>query len=161
MTVGLIIRIVYFTAFSYLVAGLSTTDIVRLTAGQKRSVLTHDCYCENCGCMIPLSNQLPIISHLMNRGHCRNCDAKIPILQFILECALFAGMLLIGILFRFKSTAFLLSILYYELFKIGVLLYKSVRRERFMKQLTLSLLINLVMFSCGFLLFLMMELLIP
>ncbi len=161
MTVGTIIRIVYFAAFSYLAAGLSTTDIVRLTAGQKRPVLTHDCYCENCGCMIPLSNQLPVISHLMNRGRCRNCDAKIPVLQFVQECGLFAGMLLIGVLFRFQPAAFLLSILYYELFKTGVLLYKGVRTEHFGKQLTNSLLMNLLIFGCGFLLYCLLWLLLP
>lgn len=157
MTVGIIIRVLYYIGVSYLVAGLSTTDIIRLTAGQRRSVLTHDCYCENCGCNIPISNQLPIISHLANKGRCKNCNAKIPILQFVQECFLFLGMLLIGVLLRFQSEAFLFSVLYYEMFKIGVLIYKGIRNDQFVKQLMQSLLINAMLFSSGFLLLYLLQ----
>lgn len=150
MLIGSVFRTVYYCAFSYLVAGLSTTDVLRLTKDQRRSVITYDSYCENCGYDIPLSNQFPIVSHLLNKGRCKNCNAQIPIVQFILECVLFASLLFIGILFEFQEAAFVFGFWLYELLKMVVILYKGRRKQGFIVQLSHSLLMNLVMFGLGY-----------
>lgn len=158
MPIGCIFRTVYFCAFSYLIAGLSTTDVLRLTKDQRRSVLTHDSYCDNCGYNIPLSNQLPIVSHLINKGRCKNCNAPIPIIQFTMECVLFASLLLIGILTGFQESAFVIGLLFYELLKIVVILYRGRRKQGFLVQLSHSLLMNLVMFGFGYVFFFVISL---
>ena len=160
MPIRLIIQVVYFVAFSYLISGLSTTDILRLTSNQNLPIFTHDSYCSNCGYTIPLVNQLPIISHLLNKGRCRNCNAKIPVIQLIMECVLFVAFLLIGILTRFQKSAFVCGFLFYEILKLIVIICKGKRDHGFYLQLSISIVLNIIFFGFGYLFFCILPLLL-
>lgn len=160
MPLRLIIQAVYLCAFSYLIAGLSTTDVLRLTSNQSLPIFTHDSYCSNCGYIIPLVNQLPIISHLLNKGRCRNCNARIPVIQLIMECVLFVALLLIGILTRFQKSAFVCGFLFYEIFKFIVIMCKGKRNQGFYLQLFISIVLNVIFFGFGYLFFCILPLLL-
>ena len=50
----------------YHIAGLATTNILRLTKGNHLSVLSSQCVCDHCGAKIPPHLQLPILSFIVN-----------------------------------------------------------------------------------------------
>ena len=52
---------------------------------KNESIIFPGSRCENCMSPIPLYNNIPVISFLIQKGKCRNCGAKIKNLYFILE----------------------------------------------------------------------------
>lgn len=150
MTTKYITLLIYHCFFSYLISGLSTTGIMRLTVNQNKTILTSDSYCENCGYIIPLLNQFPIFSYLFNKGRCKNCGASIPVIQFILECTVFVSQLIIGFIFEFEKKSFVFCFIFYELLKVVIVIIRGRRKHDFILQLIFSFFYDLVIFGMGY-----------
>ncbi|MBQ8741373.1 MAG: prepilin peptidase, partial [Clostridia bacterium] len=80
----------------YNIGGLATTNILRLTKGNKLTIHSSKCVCDNCDAKIPPFLQLPIISYIMCKGKCRNCGCRIPIYPLFLEIVIFLGMSIVS-----------------------------------------------------------------
>lgn len=118
----------------YNVAGLSTTNILRLTCGNTLSVNSSRCVCSNCNSKIPPLLQLPIISFAICKGRCRICGSKIPIFPLILEILIFIGMSVLTLLFGFTPLSVIISFMFYEMMRIIVVIIKGKRMNKFMQQ---------------------------
>lgn len=124
----------------FFVAGLSTTNILRLLKGSDLHVYSSKCSCPNCGVKIGVFNQTPIISYILNKGKCRHCKSPIPRDALYLEIAVFFGMTSIAALCSFSPLGVLLSFLYYELIKIILIIKRGKREHAFLTQYILSVL---------------------
>lgn len=131
----------------YILGAYATTDILRLIKGSSVSVNAPDCYCPICNHKILLRDQLPIISYLLNHGACRNCKSKIPFSELFLEIFLFLTLSLTSVLLHFNVTAYFACILIYECTKLFFLLRFGKRETAFLKNLTVSLFNNLLLFG--------------
>ena len=147
MNIFNIIIIVDYTLVFIVICGLSTTDVQRLLKGSTTNIVSKNCCCDSCGYVIPLKDQIPVVSYLLSKGRCRNCGAPIPKGQTCQEAFLFVSFMLIGILTGFKTVSVIIDFVYYELYKLIVIIVKNRRRDDFSRQLLLSLLLNLVIFS--------------
>jgi len=54
---------------------------------KRRSVWRPPSFCANCRARIAIHDNVPIISWLLLRGHCRNCSTSIPPHLFMFELA--------------------------------------------------------------------------
>ena len=129
-----IIVIVAFILIYYNVSGLATTNIIRLTKGNTLTILSSKCNCENCGAKISPVFQLPIISFVICKGRCRNCNSKLPIYALVLEISVLIGMVTISFMLTFSTMGVSLSFLYYEAIRIIVVIIKGRRQSNFLKQ---------------------------
>lgn len=124
----------------FMVSGLATTNILRLTRGYTLHVYSSKCSCPNCGMKIGPLNQMPMISYVANRGRCRKCKSPIPKDALFLEIAVFVGMNAIIMLTGYSYLGVALSFLYYEAVRV-VCLVRFGRRERnFASQYVLAVL---------------------
>jgi len=80
--------------FSFILGNLigSFLNVVIFRFPNNQSIVTPRSYCNNCKKHIPLYLNIPIISYIMLRGKCQNCDSSISLQYIIVE-------LLTGILF--------------------------------------------------------------
>ncbi len=139
---------VVFICISYFAIGwISTTDILRLCRGAETPVLQFQCYCDSCGAVIPMVEQIPYYSYLRRGGRCRYCGAKIPLSTLLLEFVVFLPMIVLSALVSFRPVGVLLSFLYYELLKLGFLIVKGRRESRFFSQFLQSIGMNLFCFA--------------
>lgn len=138
--------IIYYIFIFYMIAGISTTDILRLLSGSKHKILTLDCFCDNCGYRIPLKNQFPIFSYIANKGKCKNCNCDISELQFFQEVFLFISFMLINIITNFSLVSIILNLGLYEVYKIIIIVLKGKRIDDFVKHFFISLIFNMVLF---------------
>lgn len=129
-----IICILAFFFIYWVIGGLATTNILRLTAGNTIPVLASKCVCDNCGAVISPFFQLPIISFILCKGKCRHCKTKLPIYALMLEIAVCVGMFAISCGFSFSILGVSLSFLYYECVRLVVLIRKGRRKDRFYTQ---------------------------
>ncbi len=113
----------------YNVSGLATTNILRLTAGNSKPVLSSVCTCDHCGAPIDPLRQQPVLSYLICKGRCRNCKCKIPVDALMLEILIWSGMFVLTAVFSWSVTGVTMSFAFYELIRIGVII-KMGRRER-------------------------------
>lgn len=120
------------------ISGLSTTNILRLTAGNTRPILSSTCCCDVCKTKIPPFYQLPIISYLLCRGKCKYCHTDIPRYGLLLEIAVVLGMFVISFVFSFAFLGVVLSFLYYELARIVIIAVKGKREYGFKKQYVIA-----------------------
>lgn len=125
----------------YHIGGLATTNILRLTAGNRLPVLSSTCVCDSCGSPIKVLDQFPVFSYLFCKGKCRNCGVKIPLFPLMLELAVMLGMMAITALFHMSYLGVILSFAYYEAVRLVVLALKGRREEQFTKQYIISVLI--------------------
>lgn len=130
----------------YILGGYSTTDILRLLSGSTLSINYPYCCCPVCNAKIKLTAQLPVFAYLKNKGQCYNCKSKIPISELLMELLVCIPMCLIATIFHFSWCSYWLCVLYYELFKCGLLIYKGKRETDFFKNLIFSLANNLILF---------------
>ena len=129
----LIIITAFFLAY-FMVSGLATTNILRLTSGNTLPVLSSKCVCDNCGKKITPFFQLPIISFILCRGKCRSCKAKIPVYPLILECVICFGMFITALIFKFSYVGVFVSFVFYEAVRIFMVIKKGKRDSDFPKQ---------------------------
>ena len=131
---NIIIFYIAFFLICFHISGLATTNILRLTRGCTLPVLASKCYCDNCGAVIPLLLQLPIISYVVCKGRCRKCGVKIPKFALALELAVLVGMFVIQLLLDFTVLSITFSFVYYEIIRIIVVIKEGRRKEKFEKQ---------------------------
>ncbi len=136
---------IYFTF--YVLAAYSTTDILRLLKGCHTPVQASACYCPVCHQKIAFKDQLPIISYFKNNGSCRNCKSPIPFTDIFLEIYLFLSLSTLVHLFHFSWLSYAFCILCYESTKCFFLLIFKKRELNFLRNLMVSMLINLLLFS--------------
>ena len=122
----------------YHICGLATTNILRLTAGNTKYILSSSCTCDNCDYKIPPLLQLPILSYFLCRGRCKNCGAKIPLFPLFLEGILLIGMCSLSCIFQFTSLGITISFLYYEGVRFITIAQKGKRKANFKKQLFIA-----------------------
>lgn len=129
-----------------MISGISTTDILRLLNGSKHKILTLDCFCDNCGYRIPLKNQFPIFSYILNKGKCKNCNSDISKLQFLQEVFLFVSFMIINISTNFSLMSILINFGLYETYKFIIIFLKGKRLDNFIKHFIISFIFNIVLF---------------
>ncbi len=144
----------------YIIGAFSTTDILRLSKGNTISVSAPDCHCPVCGNKIPLYDQIPILSYFINHQKCRFCGSKIPPSELILELFVFFLLSFTSVISDFSYSGFFLCLLFYQLTKIISLLIMKPRKNSFLKNLFLSLLHNILLFSLLFFLFFLEHLIV-
>lgn len=130
-------RIIITVAFFFIyfhIGGLATTNILRLTKGNKLPVLSSTCVCNNCGERIKPLYQLPIVSFLLCKGKCRNCRMKIPVGALALEVVVLTGMFAVSVLFSFSYIGVTFSFVYYEAVRVLVIMKNGKRESDFVKQ---------------------------
>lgn len=135
-----IILIAAFFLIFFNTSGLATTNILRLTSGNKLPVLSSKCSCDNCGAPITPLLQLPIISYVACRGRCRNCRMKLPLDALFLEIAILTGMFVISATLSFSWVGITLSFIYYEIIRVVLVLKKGRRKDNFARQYVIAVL---------------------
>lgn len=136
-------KFVFFIAFFLIcfhISGLATTNILRLTRGNTRTVLDSKCTCDHCGHSIPPILQLPIVSYIACKGKCKNCKTQIPAFPLVLELFVLCGMFLLLCIFGFSLLGVTLSFAYYELVRVAVILKEGKREAAFVKQYIVAVL---------------------
>ena len=128
-----ILIVALFTIYFH-IGGLATTNILRLTKGNKADVNYPHCTCDNCGYNIPPFLQFPVISYVITKGKCKNCGIQIPKYPLVLEIAVMLGMFLITVVSRFTVLGVLLSFAYYEGVRVFVVKKLGKREEEYEKQ---------------------------
>lgn len=137
----------FFILFAFYVLGAyATTDIPRLLRGSTTAIHAVHCYCPVCGYQIRLTDQIPIISYLKNKGRCLGCHTQIPFSDIFLEIYIFAGCTVITILSSFTLPGILFCILFFEGTKLFYLVRKGPREKEFIPNLLRSLWNNLIYF---------------
>ena len=152
----LITKIALFLSFIVLGA-YSTTDIIRLSSFGTSSINDGDCFCPVCLHKLRLRDQIPTLSYILNNGKCHFCGSSIPKSDFFLEIIIYLGCILISLLTGFSTLSFILTIIYYESVKLIYVIKFRKRKDRFLTNLCLSILINLIMFTLIFFIFMMIN----
>jgi len=91
-------KLTVFAIFAYAGASVgSFLNVVAASAPRGEPIALRSSACPKCGTRIRRIDNLPIISYMRLRGHCRDCDAVIPIRYFVVELlglAIFASLFL-------------------------------------------------------------------
>lgn len=142
-------HLIHFALFFtfYIIGAYSTTDILRLLKGCSVSMNAPDCYCPVCNKKLTFRDQIPIFSYLKHHGACSYCGSHIPFSNFGLELFLFVSFSLISYSFNFNWIAYFLCVILYQMTKISFLLIFGKRTVDFLKNILLSLINNLILFS--------------
>lgn len=143
----------------YHVSGLATTNILRLTKGNQRPVLSSKCTCDQCDTPIPPLLQLPILSFLLCRGRCKKCGAKIPLYPLLLELVVLVGMLLFSFVFGLSPLGITASFVYYELIRITAISRLGKRENDFGKNYRIAVLAMLPFYGVSLFISLLYSLL--
>ena len=128
-----ILIVALFTIYFH-IGGLATTNILRLTKGNKADVNYPHCLCDNCGYKIPPFLQFPVISYVITKGNCKNCGIQIPKFPLLLEITVMLGMFLITVISGFSVYGVLLSFSYYEGIRVLVVKKLGKREDEYEKQ---------------------------
>jgi leader peptidase (prepilin peptidase)/N-methyltransferase len=93
-------KMAVFAIFAYAGACVgSFLNVVAASAPRGESIALRSSACPKCNTPIRRIDNLPIISYLLLRGRCRNCDVAIPIRYFVVEMA---GLAIFASLFLFE-----------------------------------------------------------
>lgn len=133
-----IIIIIAIYLMYFFIGGLATTNILRLTAGNKLSILDSKCVCESCGSKISVFMQTPIISYILCKGNCKKCGCPIPLYPLFLEITVFVGMCSITTFCGFTYLSVVLGFLFYESVRIFTVIVKKRRESDFARQYIIS-----------------------
>jgi leader peptidase (prepilin peptidase)/N-methyltransferase len=83
------------TLFGLAFGSFLNVCIYRLSSEQKESIVTPGSRCRQCGRPIRWYDNIPVLSYVFLRGHCRSCGARISFVYPLVE-ALTAGILLVA-----------------------------------------------------------------
>ncbi len=143
---------------SYCIIGAyATTDITRLLKGSTKSVVASGCYCGFCDHKLIPSDQIPLLSYIFRKRKCPYCNTDIPVSEFIFEATFLVLPVTVCYFINFSFTAFLINLALYEIIKFIMIVIKGHRESEFSSNLIKSLLINCVVFSGQFVIFLMLR----
>lgn len=129
-----ILLIIAICVVYYIIGGLATTNMLRLTSGNTLPVRSSKCVCANCGYKITPFLQLPIISYIICKGKCKNCGVKIPVYPLILELIIFFGMSTISLIFNFSMFGVAFSFIFYEIVRVAIIKIKGKRKKNFARE---------------------------
>ncbi len=133
---------------AYLCIGwISTTDILRLCRGAEAPILYIRCCCDSCGAVIPIKEQIPIVTYLLAGGRCQYCDARIPPIPLLLELLAFIPPAIITAVFSFRAIGVFFAFVYYELLKLCCLKARGRREREFVKNYMISFGMNVLCFG--------------
>lgn len=141
----------------YILGAYATTDILRLLKGSSTPVNASKCYCPICHNKISLKDQLPIFSYIKNHGKCFHCQNPIPISDLFLEVFIFLTFSVLCTLLHFSPLSFFLCVIIYELTKLIFLIFHGIRKNKFLKNLFISIINNIFLFSLISILFLLIH----
>ena len=141
----------------YILGAYSTTDILRLLKGSSIPVNAPECYCPICHHKIALKDQLPIFAYIKNHGKCSHCQSLIPISDLLLEVFLFFTSSILCTFLNFSLISFVLCILIYEVTKLIFFICYGIREHEFFRNLCISTLNNIFLFSLISILFLLIH----
>ena len=130
----------------FVVGAYATTDIKRLAQGSTTSINDPSCYCDSCNAKLSLVDQIPLISYILFKGHCRHCNAKIPFSEFLFEFAIGITLSIIAFCFSFSMIGYFAVVLCYEGIKLFYLLINGIRKNGFSKEIKCSSANNIVIF---------------
>ena len=142
----IILMVSFFLAY-FMMGGLATTNILRLTSGNQLPVRSSRCVCDHCGVAITPFYQLPIISYVICHGRCRNCKINLPVGALLLEIFVLLGMFGISAVLSFSFWGVTLSFLYYEIVRNIMIIKKGRRENAFVKQYIISVLSMIPFYS--------------
>ena len=77
---------------------------------------------------------MPIISYILCKGKCRNCNSKIPTDGLLLEIVILLGMFLLSAVMSFSILGVAISFIFYEVIRVVVIAIKGKRSIKFAKQ---------------------------
>lgn len=69
----------------------SFLDLVAWRVPRGESIVTPRSRCPACGRTLRIGDLVPVVSFLMLRGRCRDCDARIPLRELVVELAVAAS----------------------------------------------------------------------
>lgn len=149
-----IVVIVCYVLVCIMLSGESTTDTFRLIKGADQGILERDCCCSSCGRVIPIYEQIPVLSYLICKGRCRKCRARIPVSHVVQEALLLVLYIGCGIITGFTWISALIDLAVYEIYKIIVIIIFGKRKKNFALSYLISLLMNLLLYG-GLIMFLL------
>jgi leader peptidase (prepilin peptidase)/N-methyltransferase len=97
------------------VGGMVTGSFVGLVAfrlPRGASVVGPRSVCDSCGTQIAAYDNVPVLSWLLLRGHCRNCDARIPARYPLVELAVGVAFAATAIVFRHDPAQLVLGLVF-------------------------------------------------
>lgn len=97
------------------VGGIMTGSFVGLVAHRVPrggSVVGGRSVCDSCGVQIAAYDNMPVVSWLVLRGHCRSCGAKIPMRYLLVELALGAAFAATAVVFHDDPSALALGLVF-------------------------------------------------
>lgn len=117
--------VMYFVLFvlGTVVGSFLNVCIYRLP-DEEKSVVKPSSYCPSCRRPIAWHDNIPLMSYLMLRGHCRMCHARIPFGYFLIE--LITGLLFVaaGYLFGFSVQTFFILYVFLSLLVASIIDFK-------------------------------------
>ena len=84
-----ILYLIIFFIFGTLMGSFLT--VIGLRLPKKENFTTTHSHCDSCGHILTLTEMIPIISYILQKGRCRHCGKKVDILSTYVE--LFTGAL--------------------------------------------------------------------
>jgi leader peptidase (prepilin peptidase)/N-methyltransferase len=97
------------------VGGMVTGSFVGLVAfrlPRGDSVVGPRSVCDSCGAQIAAYDNVPVLSWLLLRGHCRNCDARIPVRYPLVELAVGVAFAATAIVLRHDPAQLVLGLVF-------------------------------------------------
>jgi leader peptidase (prepilin peptidase)/N-methyltransferase len=97
------------------VGGMVTGSFVGLVAfrlPRGASVVGPRSVCDSCGAQIAAYDNVPVLSWLLLRGHCRNCDARIPARYPLVELAVGVAFAATAIVLRHDPAQLVLGLVF-------------------------------------------------
>jgi leader peptidase (prepilin peptidase) / N-methyltransferase len=97
------------------VGGMVTGSFVGLVAfrlPRGASVVGPRSVCDSCGAQIAAYDNVPVVSWLLLRGHCRNCEARIPVRYPLVELAVGIAFAATAIVLRHDPAQLVLGLVF-------------------------------------------------
>jgi len=76
---------IYFVIFIFGTVMGSFLDVVAVRLSKEESIIWPGSHCDNCNHKLKWYENIPIISYIIQKGRCRNCNSIIPISSLIIE----------------------------------------------------------------------------
>lgn len=76
---------IYFVVFIFGTVIGSFLDVVAVRLSKEESIIWPGSHCDNCNHKLKWYENIPIISYIIQKGRCRNCNSIIPISTLLIE----------------------------------------------------------------------------
>lgn len=109
--------VVPFTLLGMIIGSFLNVCIDRIPKGG--SILTPPSHCDSCGHKLTLTDLIPVLSYLIQKGKCRYCNASIPPRNLLIELG--TGALFALIWLRYPSSISAVLVASYSAFLVAIL----------------------------------------